>query len=305
MSESTTAPRPHVSVCICTHKRADLLARLLRELEHQDTDGLFTYSIVVADNDQAESGRPVVDAFKASSSIEVRYCVEPRQNIALTRNKAVENARGDFVAFIDDDEFPIRRWLLHLFTCLHEHGVDGVMGPVRPYFEQDAPRWVIDGGFYDRPVYPTGMRLNGDRCRTGNVLVKAQLFANQAEPFRAECVTGEDIDFFGRMIQAGHVFIACKEAEAYEVVPPGRWKRDFIIRRALLRGVFSLRNRGSSPQLIAQSLIAAPAYAVALPIALLLGQVRFMSCAFKLSYHLGTLLASLGINPVGTTYVTE
>ena len=29
------------------------------------------------------------------------YCVEPRQNIALTRNKAIEHAKGDFIAFID------------------------------------------------------------------------------------------------------------------------------------------------------------------------------------------------------------
>jgi succinoglycan biosynthesis protein ExoM len=305
MSDAIISTPPHISVCICTHQRAWSLKRLLESLEDQETENRFTYSIVVTDNDKSESARAVVDAFAASSSRAVRYCVEPRQSISLTRNKAVANAVGDFVAFIDDDEFPIEKWLLYLFKALHEYNVDGVMGPVRPYFEKDAPQWVIEGGFYDRPVYPTGMRLGGDRCRTGNVLLKRQLFANLVQPFRPECVAGEDIDFFTRMISEGHVFISCHEAAAYEVVPPVRWKRGFIIRRALLRGVFSLRNRGSSPQLIALSLIAAPAYAVALPVAFVLGQVRFMSCVFKLSYHVGTLLASLGINPVGTTYVTE
>lgn len=305
MSELRRKSLPHICVCICTLKRAASLKRLLEALNELETESLFTYSVVVVDNDKSESGRAVVDAFRASSPINVQYCVEPRQSIALARNKAVENTVGDFVAFIDDDEFPTKKWLLYLLKTLHEHRVDGVLGPVHPYFEKGAPEWVVEGRFYDRPVHPTGMRLDCDQCRTGNVLLKRELFAGLVQPFNPECVTGEDIDFFDRMIQGGRVFIWCHEAAAYEVVPPGRWKRDFIIRRGLLRGVFSLRNRGSSPLLVGQSLVAAPAYAIALPVALVMGQVAFMGCVFKLSYHLGTLLAWLGINPVGTTYVSE
>src|SRR2546425_8151119 len=106
-----TEKRPHISVCICTYKRPELLKRLLEDLGRQDTDGLFTYSIVVADNDDAQTAETVVSEFGVASSIPITYCVQPHRNIALTRNKAVENAGGDFIAFIDDDEFPTERWL--------------------------------------------------------------------------------------------------------------------------------------------------------------------------------------------------
>ena len=109
-----SSARNHISVCICTYKRARLLARLLTELENQITDQLFTYSVVVADNDYAKSGKNVVQSFNARHKIGVRYCNEPEQNIALARNKAVENADGYFVAFIDDDECPASNWLLNL-----------------------------------------------------------------------------------------------------------------------------------------------------------------------------------------------
>ena len=46
------------------------------------------------------------------SGCRVKYCVEPRQNIALARNKALQNAEGDLIAFIDDDEFPDGRLAL-------------------------------------------------------------------------------------------------------------------------------------------------------------------------------------------------
>ena len=112
--ETTNNETNHINVCICTYKRPPLLKRLLEELGGQDTSGLFTYSIVVADNDYLQSAKPIVDDFTATSSVPIKYCVEPRQNIALARNKAIENVNGDFVAFIDDDEFPTKRWLL---TC--------------------------------------------------------------------------------------------------------------------------------------------------------------------------------------------
>ena len=56
------------------------------------------------------------------------------------------------------------------------------------------------------------------------------------QPFNPEFRQGEDQDFFRRMIDHGHVFIWCNEAVAYEVVPPIRWKRTFMLKRALLRG---------------------------------------------------------------------
>ena len=95
----------HLSVCICTYKRPQLLKRLLETLEKQETDG-FTFSVVVADNDEGRSAEPVVLEFSAQSAIPVTYCMESEQNISLARNRAIANASGDFIAFIDDDEFP-------------------------------------------------------------------------------------------------------------------------------------------------------------------------------------------------------
>src|SRR6266704_1542729 len=113
-----TTETPHVCTCRCTHKRLPFLRRLLAELAAQETGGLFTFSVVVADNDREQSAARVVDEFLATgSTIRVTYCVQPQQNIALTRNTAIEYADGDFIAFIDDDEWPTARWLLTLFTA--------------------------------------------------------------------------------------------------------------------------------------------------------------------------------------------
>jgi glycosyltransferase involved in cell wall biosynthesis len=293
-------------VCICTYKRLPFLKRLLAELAAQDTDGQFTYSVVVADNDAHQSAATMVtESAAAAPHMQPTYCVEPRQNIALTRNKAIEHAKGDFIAFIDDDEWPTRRWLVTLYNACRDYEADGALGPVKPHFDEPPPRWVITGKFYDRPSYPTGLVIDWRKGRTGNVLLRAHVFDGAEPPFRPEFLTGEDQDFFRRMIEKGFRFVWCHEAMAYETVPPIRWNRTFMLKRALLRGGVSVRHATSGPAAIATSLIAAPLYAMALPVTLMLGQGRFMTCLIKLCDHMGRLLAVLGITPITQSYVTE
>lgn len=295
----------HITVCVCTFKRPRFLRRLLRELVSQETNDRFTYSIVVADNDSQQSARPLADEFDQATGISLAYCVEVRQNIALTRNKAIAHAKGNLVAFIDDDEYPIRRWLLTLFEALERFDVAGVLGPVKPEFECPPPKWVIDGRFYDRPSYPTGFVIDWRKGRTGNVLLKRAIFPRDEPPFRSELLTGEDQDFFRRMIEQGHKFVWCHEAMAYEIIPASRWKRSFLLRRALFRGKVSLLHPTSRLLEVAKSIIAVPVYSAALPIMLVLGQGTFMRYLVKLCDHSGKLLALIGVSPVKESYVTE
>jgi succinoglycan biosynthesis protein ExoM len=300
-----TNPTNYISVCICTYKRPRFLKRLLVELDDQETGGRFTYSVVVADNDHLQSAKAVVSDFAAESTVPVTYCVEPQQNISLTRNKAIENATGDFIAFIDDDEFPTKRWLLTLFEACHECGVDGVLGPVKCHFEEQPPKWVVKGKFYERSTYPTGHIINWTQGRTGNVLLKRRIFEPGERAFSPEFHRAGDQDFFRRMIAKGHVFIWCDEAVAYEVVPPIRWTRAFMLKRALLRGTISLQHPTSHLRSIAKSVVAVPVYTVALPFTLLMGHHIFMTLLVKLFDHLGKLLTLVGLKPVKSQLVTD
>jgi len=289
---------PHISICICTFKRPGLLERLLREVERQDTGGRFTFSVTVVDNDRLESARQTVEAFAARSTMQVAYGVEPRQNIALARNRSIELARGSFIAFIDDDEFPETSWLHQMFDACERLDVAGVLGPVRPYFEQPPPAWITRGGFCDRPEYDTGREMPWEECRSGNVLFRRSILGESA-PFREEFGNGgEDKDFFMRMTQKGHVFRWCNEGVTNETVPPERWTRGFMLRRALLRGKNILKHPEGRSRLVMESFVAVPIYAITLPLTLVAGQHVFMKYCIKFCDHAGRLLGVLGINPV-------
>jgi succinoglycan biosynthesis protein ExoM len=300
-----TTQTNHISVCVCTYKRPQLLKRLFEKLVTQETNGMFTYSIVVADNDHLRSAEAVVSDFAAASSIPIKYCVEPKQSITLARNKTLENAVGDFVAFIDDDEFPSKCWLLALFEACNKYCVDGVLGPVKSYFDEKPPTWVVKCGLYERPTHPTGFVIDWREGRTGNVLLRRRIFATGEPPFRPEFHRGGDTDFFRRMVEKGHTFIWCNEAEVYEVVPPIRWRRTYLLKKALLRGAITLKSPTFGARDVAKSVLAVPAYAVALPFALILGQHRLMDLLVRLCDHLGKLLALVGIHPVRSQHAVD
>lgn len=295
----------HIGVCICTYKRPELLQRLLRELAGQETRGLFTYSIVVVDNDHLRSAEAVVLGFAATSAVPVTYDVEPVQNICLARNRGIAQAAGEFIAFIDDDEFPEKQWLLKLYQAAAREDVAGVLGPVKSHFDEKPPDWVIGCKFFDRPGHPTGFVIHWAEGRTGNVLVKRSILPPGELPFDPKFHRGGDTDFFRRMAEKGHVFIWCDEAVVFEVVPPARWTRAFMLKRALLRGSITLKTPGFEVRSVGKSVVATVLYTVALPFTLLLGHHMFMNLLVRLCDHLGKILAFVGINPVRSPFVTD
>jgi succinoglycan biosynthesis protein ExoM len=295
--EAMTSQGHHINVCICTCKRLAYLERLLNALRRQETEGSFTYSIVISDNDPLRSAEPVALDFAAGSNLAVAYSVEPQQSIALARNNAVKHATGDYIAFIDDDEFPESTWLQALYSACLRYGADGVLGPVKPAYENGVPQWIVKGRFYDRPRYQTGLILTPRQTRTGNVLLKQSLFRDSISPFRPEFTVGEDVDFFTRAIQKGNVFIWCNEAIVYETVPPERWKRMYLVKKALLRGRCAALRPGLDASDIAKSVVAVQIYVLALPFVALCGQHRLMDLVVRMCHHLGKLLALAGIRP--------
>ena len=278
---------------------------LLQGLDQQVTKGKFKFSIVVVDNDSSQSARSIVESWSKRLSVPMVYEVEPHQNIALARNASVRMASGDLVSFIDDDEEPSCDWLCRLYQELVESGADGVLGPVIPKFEEDAPVWAVKGRVFQRPSFKTGEAIHWSITGMGNVLIKREVLLESDGPFNPQLgAGGEDTDFFCRAMSRGRVFVWSAEAVCYERVPPERTRVGFQLRRALLRGKTALRGPAGGWLGILKSAVAVPLYALALPVCLMMGSHVFVTWLVRSFDHLGKLLATCGIDLVGDKYIT-
>ena len=286
----------HVTVCICTFRRPEMLDALLNGLWRQKTDGKFTFSVRVVDNDREQSAASLVQGWAEANRFPIEYAVEPCQNIARARNKAVTGINSEYVAMIDDDEVPCNEWLLHLVSLIETTSADGVLGPVRPSYPPGCPAWLQRSGLCDRPTHRTGQDLEYHQTRTGNALVRSALFCGEAEPFRVEfgLEGGEDIDFFKRKIGQGSQFVWCNEADAFESVPNDRWKLGYYFRRQLRLGGL-LGERDKKVNQFVRSLCAAITHAIQGLLLLPLRRHRYSGPLVRFAYHFGYLRAVIGV----------
>jgi succinoglycan biosynthesis protein ExoM len=226
----------NVSLCIATYRRPEKLASLLEDLVAQRR---APDEVIVVDNDAGGSARPVVlRRLELGAPFPIRYEIQPQKNISLTRNKTVELAGGEWLAFIDDDERAPPVWLDQLMAAAARFGADGVLGPVEPIVPGTAPAWIRRGHFYDFPRMATGTQIPPNRLRFGNVLLRGSPVREQSPPFDPAygLTGGEDGDLLSRLSQQGRLLVWCDEAVVHEPVEPGRLSLDWLLRRALSGG---------------------------------------------------------------------
>ena len=290
----------HISVCICTFHRAEMLARAIERVASQAMDRAFSLEVVVVDNDKKRSAEDTVRQFEQKSTLKIKYDCEPIQNIALARNRAVRHSTGDLIAFIDDDEFPIGDWIMNMYRCLLKYEADGVLGPVVPDFPEGAPEWLKKGNIFDRRRLPTGMILGLRDSRTGNVLLKRELFNEDSMWFDPTFgrTGGEDVDFFGRQLAKGRIFVWCDEAEAYETIPPERWDINFHFKKYLRIGTINgerLRQKRLAGLMdLMKTIVSLPVWFIVLMLLFPFGKHLWIRPALKLAYSGSCILAYCG-----------
>jgi glycosyltransferase involved in cell wall biosynthesis len=192
-------PEPQLSIIVCTKNRAKSLERTLRSL--LEDPSAASAEVLVVDNGSTDETARVIQTAQAESGerrpVRVLSCVEPGHSRA--RNHAIPEARGEFVAFTDDDVTVQPGWidaLLDAFTG----DIDIVGGRVIPEIEGDPPSWLelrpffsitlwdygpepIELGLLDSPrgkprmqVYPIG----------ANMAFRRALLTAMGEPFNPQ-----------------------------------------------------------------------------------------------------------------------
>ena len=292
-----------ISVCIATYRRLDRLAAVLDDLSRQT---LLPIEIVVVDNDADGSAAAVVEAHRRTSPpFALHYAVQPLKNIALTRNRTVEMAAGEWMAFIDDDERAPSDWLARLDAAAKAYAADGVLGPVDPVVPPEAPPWIRRGKFYDFPRMATGMVVPPNRLRFGNVLLRGRLLREIEVRFDPAygLTGGEDGDLLSRLALAGARIVWCDEATVREPIEHSRLSLTWLLRRSLRGGQDFARHSLSGrygPQgagrigLLVRALLQLIAAATLSVLALPLGRHRAAHWLTKASANLGKLSVFMG-----------
>lgn len=228
---------PNVSVCICTYQRPGWLRQTLDSVR-ANPEPAESIEVIVVDNDPAASAAETVANFQLSNGISAQYYHETTRSISAARNKALKEAKGKWIAFIDDDELATENWLENLLIAADQHNADVVFGPVIPLYDRLTPAWIVTGAYFDRKRLSTGTKVSWHDARTGNALIKRESVPNLETSFSDKfgLTGGGDTVFFRGLEQIGVNMIWCDEAVVYEHVPLARCTPKWLLARAFRLG---------------------------------------------------------------------
>ena len=153
-----------VSVLISTYNRAPRLRTALAALLGQTGD--VRYEVIVIDNNSSDDTAGVVAEMAAASPDRIRYVFEGRQGKSHALNTGLTLARGEILAFTDDDVRVAPDWLLQFRRGFTAHpAVDYIGGRVLPEWLAPAPRWLTTAHWSPLALQDYGDALQV--CRSG------------------------------------------------------------------------------------------------------------------------------------------
>jgi len=227
-----------VSLIIPTQRRLSGLLVAARSVFAQQGVDPARLELVVVDNDQVPSAQATVEALAAEAPFPVVYVHEPKAGVANARNAALAKAKGELIAFLDDDEEAPPNWLAGLLSTRSALDADVVFGPVRGRAPPEITRHRTYLETFFSRLGPAETGPIDDYYGCGNSLLRRAALPDPHAPFSAlrNHIGGEDDLLFGQMKANGARFAWAADAYVWEDPVPNRLSLDYTIRRAFAYG---------------------------------------------------------------------
>jgi len=150
-------PKLAISVVICTFNRAELLASALQTVCEQ-TINKSDYEVLVVDNNSQDSTPNLIKTF-CRNYPNIRYYLETRQGLSYARNRGWQEAKGRYVAYVDDDcKMPIQ-WLAVAMKIIDQIAPAVFGGPAYAFYNSPKPHWWKEYyGTYEQSQVPRPLR---------------------------------------------------------------------------------------------------------------------------------------------------
>jgi glycosyltransferase involved in cell wall biosynthesis len=163
-----------ISLVIATYNRAALLADALHSVAASRCANHGAIEVIVIDNNSTDSTRQTVeDIHSRGFPFKLRYVLETRQGISYARNRGIDESRGGYLAFMDDDQIIDKDYLSRLEPAFVSTGADCIGGPLKYYNNKALPNWLptlLEGvGQYDIGNKIKIMRPGDGIFRGGNM----------------------------------------------------------------------------------------------------------------------------------------
>lgn len=242
------------TVAICTYNGEKRLPDVLERLRSQVDTERISWEIIVVDNNSTDNTAKVIQDYQSnwSQAYPIKYCFEPEQGLGFARQRAVREAKGPFVGFLDDDNLPAPDWVTAAYAFGQSYPKAGAYGgQIHGEFEVEPPEnfkkiapflAIIERE--KTPTCYTSYKHSHKRVLPpgAGIVIKKQAWLENV-PNRLVLqgrvgglmLPGEDIEAFLYIRGAGWEIWHNPEMHIYHKIPKQRLERQYLMN--LLRGI--------------------------------------------------------------------
>lgn len=243
------------SVAICTHNRGSDTMQAIESLLKGDADAA-SYEILVIDNCSTDHTKVLFESMDFPAH--VRYVYESRLGLSFARNRAIEEAEGEIVMFLDDDALASTSWIREVVKIFDMDAAIGcVGGKITPIWEGGKPDWIPDDfvSMYSILDFSNEIvEMSDPHIPFGaNVSFRKSIF-KEIKPFRTDLgrigknlLSGEETDLIGR-VRAKYKIYYNPYAAVEHKISKSRLNRRWLLRRVYWQGISdaALQQKNSS-----------------------------------------------------------
>ena len=227
----------NITVVLCTYNRCETLAKALRSVAMSKVPESLSWEVLVVDNNSDDQTWNVVDEYCTEFPGRFRYLFESQPGKSHALNSGIEAARGQLLAFMDDDVIVEPMWLQNLTARLHDGEWAGCGGPILPRWTCTPPSWLpralaplalFDIGSQAGPLTESPFGTNMAYRR--EMFEKYGGFRTDLGPRPgADIQHSEDTEFGNRLLAAGEHLWYEPSAIVYHPVARDRLEKEYFL----------------------------------------------------------------------------
>lgn len=229
-----------ITVILCTFNRSKSLARALDSVALCTLPASVEWEVLVVDNNSTDQTRQLVEEFSRRHTERFRYLFEPKPGKSHALNAGIREARGDVLAFMDDDVVVEPAWLQKLTAPLESSNWAGVGGRIVPDQDFKPPGWIpLHERYALAPLamFDLGLRpgqllespFGTNMAFRKAVFEKLGGFRTDLGPRPGSAIRGEDTEFGFRVLADGQRLWYEPSAVVYHSLPAHRLQKQYFL----------------------------------------------------------------------------
>jgi GT2 family glycosyltransferase len=248
------------TVALCTHNHADRLERTLVDLA-QLKPPQAPWEFLIIDNGCSDGTPELLSRHTWPAGWHVRVVREDKLGLSNARNRAIAEAKGDYIIFMDDDETAEPDWLCAYERLILDRQPDAFGGRIRVLFEDIRPLWLTDEllgflGELNRLDAVAPLTEPGTSFFGGNFGVRISAckkiggFDTMLGRKGRDNTGGEEVDFYRRLLAAGFKVWWTPEAVIHHRIQAAKLERSYFLELHYRMGrMEAIRKRGKGSRL--------------------------------------------------------